>query len=848
MKPIHHHSSPFCRFVLFLLVFILIALAVNAQGQSVVSDSQSAAKKVDLSQSIANALVSEEKSVENLKIELAKLKQMQADLLTELNTYKIQNTTHANLLTADQTSLDALEKAENINQQTLSRVMTTSDDIEKRHNLILEMLKQIEAQISLNQNQMAEAETAAQSEGQKMLLQQGLNRLQTALTQKQQILEEMSAIDLDLITRLGQIWQLLKELDTRFDQEIKVRQKSQLFQRLKASQWLDSREIILQEFQMAISHLKSQLDSTQWTDVLTAQFQQAPIAFIFYAVLALVSWLLLGRAHRYIHALAQRPFGKNNPWRLLVVNLVLRAVMPGGAIIFLFICDSLDFPIGQMRLPTLLIALLLIIIFLRWGCDLIQRWQDHVSDAYFSPIQRHLRKMIRRICFFACLYQLLVWFSHPGAAFLFIPRVIFEMFFLINCVRFRKLTRPPQPAESDSPSAVARGWLTIAVLMGYVTALGGILIEVLGFGVLAMYWYASWARTLSALIFGAIGFKMLREWQQYYRPKEPDSLFPVEDNLKPLRWLAVQITWLAWGGVLVIGLILAWVARKGILISLYEFLQTPIPIGNVSFSLMNVLHVFLTLFFTHALTRLVQYLLKEKILDSRDIDHGLRDSITVITVYVIWAVSLLISLGILGVSATSLAMVFGALSIGIGFGLQNIFNNFISGIILLFERPIQVGDAIEVNGIWGEVKKINVRSTLVQSYDNASLIIPNADIISNQVTNWSFKDARLRRNIDIGVAYGSDVKLVEKILLQIADETPDIYKYPRPNVIFMDHGDSALLFRLRYWTHLDYFYTTSTAIRFGIDKHFREANIEIPFPQRDVHIRSTCNQTAFEKA
>ena len=192
----------------------------------------------------------------------------------------------------------------------------------------------------------------------------------------------------------------------------------------------------------------------------------------------------------------------------------------------------------------------------------------------------------------------------------------------------------------------------------------------------------------------------------------------------------------------------------------------------------------------------------------------------------------------LGVNATSLAVVAGALSIGIGFGLQNIFNNFISGLILLFERPIQVGDYVEVNGLWAEVKQINVRATIVQTFDNASVIIPNSDFISQQVTNWSFKDPRMRRNIDVGVAYGSDIELVRKSLLEIAAQTPQVLKYPKPDVLFMEHADSALLFRLRFWTHVDNYWTTATDVRFELDRRFRELGIEIAFPQRDLHIRT----------
>lgn len=149
-----------------------------------------------------------------------------------------------------------------------------------------------------------------------------------------------------------------------------------------------------------------------------------------------------------------------------------------------------------------------------------------------------------------------------------------------------------------------------------------------------------------------------------------------------------------------------------------------------------------------------------------------------------------------------------------------------------------MGDAVEVQGVWGEVKKINVRATVVQTYDNASLIIPNSEFISSQVTNWSFKEPSLRRNLEVGVAYGSDVELVRKTLLEIAEQTQNVRSVPKPDVIFFDHGDSALIFRLRYWTILDHYYSTWSNIRFSIDRLFKERNIEIAFPQRDIHIRS----------
>jgi small-conductance mechanosensitive channel len=267
-------------------------------------------------------------------------------------------------------------------------------------------------------------------------------------------------------------------------------------------------------------------------------------------------------------------------------------------------------------------------------------------------------------------------------------------------------------------------------------------------------------------------------------------------------------------------------------------------IGRLNFSIKGIVLAIVIIFITQLAVRVGRELLKEKILDKQSLERGLQDSILTITSYLGWGLGLILALGTLGVNATSLAVIFGALSIGIGFGLQNIFNNFISGLILLFERPIQVGDYVEVGGLWAEVKKINVRATVVQTFDNASVIIPNSEFISQQVTNWSFKDKRMRRQLDIGVAYGSDIELVQKTLLDLAQNTRGVLKYPRPDVLFIDHADSALIFRLRIWVHVDDFWTVPSQIRCDIDRRFRELAIEIAFPQRDLHIRTLPGQMA----
>lgn len=219
--------------------------------------------------------------------------------------------------------------------------------------------------------------------------------------------------------------------------------------------------------------------------------------------------------------------------------------------------------------------------------------------------------------------------------------------------------------------------------------------------------------------------------------------------------------------------------------------------------------------------------------------RGTMDSLKTIAAYVFWALFGVLALGTLGVNLTSLTVIAGGLSVGIGFGMQTIFNNFVGGLILLFGGSLQQGDIIQVGELWCIVKKINIRTTVVQTFENATIIIPNADLVSTQVTNWTKNNPTLRRDIIVGVAYGTDTELVKNTLLEVAEAHPRIQKNPAPWVMFSDFGDSSLTFTLRVSIDdIDYALATASDLRYEIDKAFRMKNIEIAFPQLDIHVRS----------
>ena len=254
------------------------------------------------------------------------------------------------------------------------------------------------------------------------------------------------------------------------------------------------------------------------------------------------------------------------------------------------------------------------------------------------------------------------------------------------------------------------------------------------------------------------------------------------------------------------------------------------------FAVAKILIWITAILFAHALIRRV---LLERLLARTHFDPGLRFAITKMFGYIFLTLGFYVALTVNGVDLSSLAVVAGALGIGIGFGLQNIVANFVSGLVLLAERPVAVGDRIEVAGVAGNVTRINLRSTIVVTNDNITIIVPNSDLTSHPITNWSYGDPRVRVRVPVGVAYGTDPERVRSVLLEVAAANPQVLKSPEPSVFFEGFGDSSLNFELGVWTEE---MTHSprgfrSALNFAIERKLREAQIEIPFPQRVVHLR-----------
>lgn len=304
-------------------------------------------------------------------------------------------------------------------------------------------------------------------------------------------------------------------------------------------------------------------------------------------------------------------------------------------------------------------------------------------------------------------------------------------------------------------------------------------------------------------------------------------------------WLRSALDLLVWIGALLLAAPIWSVPVVPLLQWLVEAL-TEFRVGNFTISIADIGLALLVFFVVLGFMRWMQRGLTDRILPETRMDPGVQHSLAAGFGYLGFGVAAMVAISIVGIDLSNLALIAGALSVGIGFGLQTVVNNFVSGLILLIERPIKVGDWVVVGDKEGTVKHIRVRATEIETFQRASVIIPNSELLSTAVVNWTHADRTGRMEIVIGVAYGSNTERVRELLLGVARENSAVSRWPAPYVRFKDFGDSALVFELRcYLYDIGQIITVSSDMRFAIDRVFRENNIEIPFPQRDVHVKQS---------
>ena len=280
--------------------------------------------------------------------------------------------------------------------------------------------------------------------------------------------------------------------------------------------------------------------------------------------------------------------------------------------------------------------------------------------------------------------------------------------------------------------------------------------------------------------------------------------------------------------------------RGAVLGAATEVLSAPLELGSLSVSLGDVLAFVLIVWLSFQLSKALRFVFEQDVFPRMDLPRGVPYAASNAMHYAVLLLGFFMAIMAAGVDMGRFAIIGGALGVGVGFGLQNVVNNFVSGLILLFERPVKIGDRVEVADVTGIIERIGIRSSTVRTPDGAEVIVPNANLISDRVTNWTLSDRRRRIIVPIGVAYGIDPERVLELLLSVARGHQNIAAEPEPQALFTAHGESSLDFELRVWTEeLNDWVRIRSDLSVAVNRALTEADIEIPFPQRDLHLRSS---------
>lgn len=266
-------------------------------------------------------------------------------------------------------------------------------------------------------------------------------------------------------------------------------------------------------------------------------------------------------------------------------------------------------------------------------------------------------------------------------------------------------------------------------------------------------------------------------------------------------------------------------------------LGTKLERGSISISVADIIAFFLTIWIAYLLSAFIRFALREDVYGRIGIQRGASYALSSLLNYVILALGFVVALGVIGVDLTRVTVLLGAFGVGIGFGLQSVVNNFVSGLILLFERPVHVGDTVEIDDLLGEIRRIGIRSSVVRTWHGADIVVPNADLINKQVTNWTLGDRLRRIDLDVGINYSAEPKEVINVLESVARKHPDILENPSPKGFFTGYGDSSIKFQLWAWTDkFDEWPRIKSDLAVALYDAAHAAGMSFPFPQREVRV------------
>ncbi|MHA1599421.1 MAG: mechanosensitive ion channel domain-containing protein [Alphaproteobacteria bacterium] len=502
------------------------------------------------------------------------------------------------------------------------------------------------------------------------------------------------------------------------------------------------------------------------------------------------------------------------------------------------------------------ICIVAIMFILAWALPRAVLAPDLPAWRLLSVTPAHARTISRRIAFLAAVFGIDLFFGMSSRSVAISDELIALYTMVLNSLEAVGVLALTQGAlwitadsevvaktEAEKAAEIARAarfWTILRRLVGLI-AIAVIVTALIGYANLSRY--LSQNLVLSAMVVGALVLvrglcRELIGMALRARLLRVGLGIPHRARNRTKFWLRALLDLTIYASGLLLALVIWGVPLSEVWGWTSKVLRG-FTVGNVTISITDIAVALLIFLVVTALTRAVQRVMTERVFPQTGLDAGVRNSLSAGLGYVGIAIAATLAVSALGLDLANIAIIAGALSVGIGFGLQNIVNNFVSGLILLIERPIKVGDWIVVGGNEGHVKQINVRATEIETFQRASVIVPNSELLSTAVINWTHKDRYGRAEVSVGVAYGSDVDKVMEILRGCLNDHPDTLSWPKPSVIFQNFGDSSLDFDVRgYTANVERRIHVQSELRISIYRALAEAGIEIPFPQRDVHIKN----------
>ena len=533
--------------------------------------------------------------------------------------------------------------------------------------------------------------------------------------------------------------------------------------------------------------------------------------YLFFVVLIILIFLLIRKKYKNQNNSFDKP-GHANVERVLISH-------PKSIIVSLLILTwFVLFPFIPLILSDILVLVLLVSFFI-------------ISKIFNDKLGKRIISILI-VLFVLNIFEVIIWYlGDYSRVFLFFETsvAIFLIYPLI--IQYLKKT-DNQKSKTDY---IAKKLIPVVIVLYTVAFFGNIL----GFVNLTVLFIKIAIRS-SAVIMIAVGFSRIFinigfAWLSLTETKLPEFYLKYGDKINKRFKNVINIV--------------VFILCAEYLLNIFEvkvqvhekvasFFTEKVGLGSISLSLANILLFIGILFATYLLSVFIKKIIEEEILRKMKMPRGVPSAISMILRIFFVSIGILFALSAAEIQMNNIVMLFGALGVGIGFGLQSIVLNFISGLILIFERPIQTGDTIEVNSLIGKVKDIGIRASNITTYDGAEVVVPNSNLISNELINWTLSDSKRRVEMKVGTSYSSNPNQVLELLKEVAVNHPQVYKEPAPRPLFEGFGDSSLNFRLLFWVHYEDGLAAQSDIAVGIYNILAENNIEIPFPQVDLHVKN----------